>query len=90
MLPTAICTIYEARFPEPDPRRRAAAALMLINDCIMRQGFANDVTLIDLRLICDDDLDFAKLIEPSARDGAKIARAVADFATVSTSRVIAH
>jgi hypothetical protein len=86
-LPTAICTIYEGRFPEPDLRRRAATALVLINDCIIREAFANDVTLIDLRLICDEDLDFANPIEPSAHGGAKIARAVADFATASTPRV---
>ena len=85
-LPTAICTIYEGRFPEPDLRRRAATALVLINDCIIRAAFANDVTLIDLRLICDEDLDFANPIEPSAHGGAKIARAVADFATTSTRR----
>jgi GDSL-like Lipase/Acylhydrolase family len=85
-LPTAICTIYEARFPDPDLRRRAAAGLMLINDCIIREAFANDVTLIDLRFICDSDLDFANPIEPSVHGGAKIARAVAEFATGSTSR----
>ena len=86
MLPSAICAIYEARFPDPDLRRRTAAALMLINDCIMREAFANDVSLIDLRLICDSDLDFANPIEPSVHGGAKIASAVADFATGSTSR----
>jgi hypothetical protein len=86
MLPSAICAIYEARFPDPDLRRRTAAALMLINDCIMREAFANGVSLIDLRLICDSDLDFANPIEPSVHGGAKIASAVADFATGSTSR----
>jgi hypothetical protein len=90
-LPTAVCTIYEARFPDPDLRRRAAAALMLINDAIVREAFANGVTLIDLRLICDSELDFANPIEPSAHGGAKIARAVAEFASGGTSaQVIAR
>jgi hypothetical protein len=66
---------------------RAEVALMLLNDCIMREAFANGVSLIDLRLICDSDLDFANPIEPSVHGGAKIARAVAEFATGSPSRV---
>jgi hypothetical protein len=91
-LPTAVCTIYEARFPDPNLRRRAAAALMLINDAITREAFASGVTLIDLRLICDSDLDFANPIEPSAHGGAKIARAVAQFAVggASQAHVIAR
>ena len=60
---------------------------MLLNDCIMREAFANDVSLIDLRLICDSDLDFANPIEPSVHGGAKIARAVAEFAVGSPSQV---
>ena len=62
-LPTAVCTIYEARFPDPNLRRRAAAALMLLNDAITREAFASGVTLIDLRIICDSDLD---LLTPSS------------------------
>ena len=84
---SAICTIYEARFPDSDLRRRAAAALILLNDCIVREAFANDVSLIDLRLICDSDLDFANPIEPSVHGGAKIARAVAEFATGRPAQV---
>jgi hypothetical protein len=32
--------------------------------------------LIDLRLICNDDADFANPIEPSVQGGAKIAAAI--------------
>jgi len=85
-LPTAVCTIYEARFPDPNLRRRAAAALMLLNDAITREAFASGVTLIDLRIICDSDLDFANPIEPSAHGGAKIARALAQFAAGGPSQ----
>jgi hypothetical protein len=80
-LPTAISTIYEARFPEPDRRRTAATALTLINDCITREAFSRGLPLIDLRVICDSDDDFANPIEPSVRGGAKIARAIVQFAT---------
>jgi lysophospholipase L1-like esterase len=80
-LPTAVCTIYEPRFPEANRRRLAATALTLLNDCITREAFSLGVTLIDLRLICNRDEDFANPIEPSVRGGAKIARAIAAFAS---------
>lgn len=76
-LPTAVCTIYEARFPDPDLRRVAATALTLLNDAITREAFARGVPLIDLRLVCDDDADFANPIEPSVRGGEKITAAIA-------------
>ena len=80
-LPAAVCTIYEARFPEPDRRRVAATVLTLLNDCITREAFRRNFSLIDLRLICDSDDDFANPIEPSVRGGAKIAAAMARFVT---------
>jgi lysophospholipase L1-like esterase len=80
-LPIAVCTIYEARFPERSLRRIAATALTMLNDCITREAFARGLSVIDLRLICDSDPDFANPIEPSARGGEKIARAIARFAT---------
>jgi hypothetical protein len=78
-LPTAVCTIYDARFPDPDLRRRASIALTILNDCITREVFLHEMTLIDLRLICDSDDDFANPIEPSVAGGAKIAGAIAKF-----------
>jgi hypothetical protein len=39
-----------------------------------------------LRLICDEDADFANPIEPSARGGAKIAQAISKFAGGATPR----
>jgi hypothetical protein len=80
-LPFAVCTIYEPRFPEPMRRRLAATALTALNDAITREAFARKVDCIDLRLICDDDRDFANPIEPSVHGGAKIARAILSFAT---------
>jgi hypothetical protein len=80
-LPTAICTIYEPRFPDLRQRRLAATGLMVFNDCITREAFARGLSLIDLRLICDRDEDFANPIEPSVRGGAKIAAAIAALVT---------
>jgi hypothetical protein len=83
-LPAAVCTIYEPRFPEAARRRVAAAALTLLNDRITRQAFARRFSLLDLRIICSEDSDFANPIEPSAQGGEKIARAIATFATGSS------
>jgi lysophospholipase L1-like esterase len=76
-LPTAVCTIYDARFPDPLRRRLAATGLTIFNDWITREAFSRALPLIDLRLICNEDEDFANPIEPSVRGGAKIAAAAA-------------
>jgi lysophospholipase L1-like esterase len=80
-LPTAVCTIYDPRYPDPVQRRIAAAALCLINDGIVREAAARGVPLIDLRAVCDDDADFATPIEPSVQGGGKIAAAIAAVVT---------
>jgi len=76
-LPVAFCSIYEPRFPDMARRRAAATALAVLNDAITRQVFTKRASLIDLRLVCDHDADFANPIEPSATGGEKIARAIA-------------
>jgi lysophospholipase L1-like esterase len=75
-LPTTLSTIYDSNYPEPQ-RRVVVAALALFNDVITRAAFARGLPLIDLRLICSDPADYANPIEPSARGGEKIARAIA-------------
>jgi hypothetical protein len=80
-LPTAVCTIYDARFPEPQRQRLVVAGLSLFNDIITREAFAGGLALIDLRLICDRDEDYANPIEPSARGGEKIAGVIARLVT---------
>jgi hypothetical protein len=89
---TAVCTIYEPRYPELQRRRLAATALTLLNDAITREAFARGLTLMDLRLICDLDEDFANPIEPSSHGGARIARAISTFVRDATpsSAVIAN
>ena len=80
-LPTAICTIYEPRFPDPRLQRLAVTALALFNDPIVREAASRGLPLLDLRLICDDDRDFANPIEPSVQGGAKIAGVIARLVT---------
>jgi hypothetical protein len=75
-LPTALCTVYDTLYPEPQ-RRLVVAGLALYNDVITRAAFANGLPLIDLRLICEEPGDYANPIEPSAQGGEKIAAAIA-------------
>jgi len=80
-LPVAVCTIYDARFPDAKQRRLASAGLTIFNECITREASAHGLALIDLRLICGSNEDLANPIEPSVIGGAKIARAIAAFAS---------
>jgi len=84
--PTAVCTIYDPRFPDALRRRQAVTALAALNDVITRLAFANGLPLVDLRLVCNEDGDFANPIEPSVQGGAKIAAAIAALATTHDFR----
>jgi lysophospholipase L1-like esterase len=93
-LPVPLCTIYDARFPDPQEQRLVVAGLSLFNDVITREAFSRRLPLIDLRLICDEADDYANPIEPSAKGGDKIAAAIAQAAVGNTifprSQVFAH
>jgi hypothetical protein len=80
-LPAAVCTIYEARYQDPTTRKIAGAGLTVFNDVIMREAFARGVPVIDLRLVFDEDSDYANDIEPSVKGGAKIAKVIATLVT---------
>jgi hypothetical protein len=77
--PTALCTIYDPRYSDPQRRRLTTTALALLNDLITREAFARGFSLIDLRVLCNEDTDFANPIEPSVQGGQKIANAIAAF-----------
>jgi len=74
--PTVVCTFYYPRIAEPFTQKIAVAALTIFNDVIVRQAVLAGVPLIDLRLVCDEDSDYANEIEPSEKGGGKIARAI--------------
>jgi len=80
-LRTALCTIYEPRFPDPRLQRLAITALTLFNDPILREAARRGLPVLDLRLICNDDRDFANPIEPSVQGGAKIAGVIGRVVT---------
>ena len=74
-LPLAVCTVYDA-VPGLSPGERAG--LSVFNDAISRIAFRLGITLIDLRLVCDEPGDYSKVsaIEPSAQGGGKIVAAI--------------
>jgi hypothetical protein len=74
--PTGVCTIYYPRIPELFTQKIAVAALATFNDVIIRRAFLAGVPLIDLRLVCDEESDYANEIEPSEKGGEKIANAI--------------
>jgi lysophospholipase L1-like esterase len=84
-LPTAICTIYYPRFPDPTLQRLAVTGLAVFNDSIVRAAFVHGLPLLDLRLICDERGDYANPIEPSAQGGEKIAQAITEFVKLGTA-----
>jgi lysophospholipase L1-like esterase len=76
-LPLAVCTVYNPMFPDAEERRQAALGLAVFNDAIIRSAVEAGVPVLDLRLICPDEADFANPIEPSVRGGEKIVAAIA-------------
>jgi hypothetical protein len=79
-LPTALCTIYDT--PPSAPNHKVIkAALSLFNDRITRAAFSRGLPLIDLRLLCAEEGDYANPIEPSVQGGAKMAAAIAALVT---------
>ena len=85
-LPTAVCTVYDPRFADPDRRRVVVVALAAFNDVVTREAFARGLALIDLRLVSASDQDFAGPTGPSVLGGGKIAAAIAGWATGQGSR----
>ena len=95
-IPTAFCSIYYPRFDARSLNRvqhymsaiqngreiqeMAMAAETIFNDIITYEIFKRKIPLIDLRVLCDDDEDFANPIEPSCIGGMKIAKTISFIA----------
>ena len=63
-------------------QQMAMAAETIFNDIIMFEVFKRKLPLIDLRVLCNDDEDFANPIEPSCIGGMKIAKTINMIANV--------
>jgi GDSL-like Lipase/Acylhydrolase family len=84
-LPVAVCTIYDT--PSAGPYYRIIrTALTVFNDCVTRAAFTRGLNVLDLRIICNHNGDYANALEPSAQGGAKIAGAIA--ALLDTGRQV--
>ena len=97
-VPTTLCSIYYPRFEKSDNdvirnylggknnqvpiKKMAMVGLSVYNDIITKEAFQAGLPLIDLRVLCNDDKDFANHIEPSALGGKKIARAIKEVVSV--------
>ena len=75
-VPTLICTIYYPRYPDPHLQKMSKLALSIFNDCIISEAMASRLRLIDLRMIFDEEKDYATPIEPSEQGGEKLAGAI--------------
>ncbi|SVB80082.1 uncharacterized protein METZ01_LOCUS232936 [marine metagenome] len=96
-LPTTVCSVYYPRFIAQSLNRvqlylpqqvnaeqlqqRAVAAESIFNDIIMFEVFKRNLPLIDLRVLCNEDEDFANPIEPSCIGGLKIANKIKEIST---------
>jgi hypothetical protein len=88
-----VCTVYWGNF-EPDFARVAKMAIAPFNDAIIRAATEFNLTVVELRLVCDSPADYANAIEPSSIGGEKIAAAVMraltlDPAVMHGARIIA-
>jgi hypothetical protein len=67
-----VCTIYDSI---PGMDGETLTALKLFNEIILREAFALNLPVMDLRLLCDEASDYSVIspIEPSETGGEKIA-----------------
>ena len=76
-LPTIVCTLVPARHVEPIRQQVAATALAIFNDRILKRAFASRLSVVELRLVCDEDGDYATetlLSRTGVRKVANVAR----------------
>jgi hypothetical protein len=59
-LVTMVCTMFEPNYKDPVRQRTACAALAVFNDRVTKRAAEAGVSLIDLRLVCNDPGDYAK------------------------------
>ena len=76
-LPTIVCTLVPSRHVEPVRQQVAATALAIFNDRILKRAFAARLSIVELRLVCDEDGDYATetlLSRTGVRKVANVAR----------------
>ena len=76
LLPPLSCWAFWPTRQRASFQRLVSTALCIFNDPILRIAFERRLTVIDLRLVCNEAADYANPIEPSSRGGGKIAGAI--------------
>ena len=77
-LPTVVCTLVPARYVKPAQHRVATTALAIFNDRVVRRAFGARLPIVDLRMVCDEDGDYASetlLSRAGVRKAANVIRA---------------
>jgi len=85
-IPTALCTIYNSRYPDLAEREIANVGLTIFNDVITQEAAIHGLPVIDLRTIFHSDDDYANAVEPSSKGGEKIALAIAHLIPASSTQ----
>ena len=76
-VPTIVCTLVPARHADPSQQRVAATALAIFNDRILRRAIPAHLSIVELRLVCDEDSDYSGetlLSHAGVRKVANVAR----------------
>lgn len=77
-LPTVVCTLVPARHVKPGEHRVSTTALAIFNDRVVRCAFGARLPIVDLRMVCDEDADYASatlLSRAGVRKAANVIRA---------------
>lgn len=77
-LPTVVCTLVPAHYAKPAQHRIFSTALAIFNDRVLRRAAAAGLSIVDLRLVCDEDADYASatlLSRAGVRKAANVVRA---------------
>jgi lysophospholipase L1-like esterase len=84
-LPLAVCTIYNPWYRNPLMQRLATTALAVFNNHLIYESFATGTSLLDLRLICNEEADYINPIKLSSIGGRKLAAAIAELVIADLS-----
>ena len=74
-----VCTMFQPNYKDPARQRTACAALAVFNDRVIKRAAEARVSLIDLRLICNEPEDYDKPTQLS-KSGLQKAANVVRFA----------
>ncbi|MEK7437714.1 MAG: SGNH/GDSL hydrolase family protein [Pseudomonadota bacterium] len=71
-----VCTMFQPNYKDPVRQRIASAALALFNDRVTKRAAAAHVSLIDLRLVCNEPEDYDRPTLLSKRGVQKVANVI--------------